>query len=176
MALLVVATATGLGACAYNYAGQPGKSDPEEEGSSDPTVVDFESESESDSDSSDNSASDGQGGDADSGPAESDSPCGVETFKIHYYDASTRATKTIDCSKRKVVSVNRSPISQSELREAQKTGLPENTWYLLVDPEGLRASFLSNDQLVGVSEEFDLQFLGRDDERDLLIYEYQDDL
>jgi hypothetical protein len=168
--------------CAYNYAGQEGEEQQQREVTEDPNVVQIDDGEQSDG--SDDPDGDEESTEAEGDPAESaestsgepNSGCGVEVFEIHYYDASTQITKKIDCQGREVVSVNRSPISQSKRQAADSSGLPEETWYLLVDPKGIRAKFLTNDQLITISREFDIQFLGRDQKRNLLIYEYRGDL
>lgn len=104
------------------------------------------------------------------------SPCSVETFQLHFFDDSTRITQTVDCDEREVVEVRRSSFDKKRREVAEKAGLPRNTWYLLVDPRGLRANFLSDQQVVQLSREYELRFLGRDTERGLLIYEYRGDL
>ena len=163
--------------CAYNYAGQEGDEEEQKQtATEDPNVVQIEEKESSDRSSDDSDdAPDGQEEEAASKEPDSES-CGVELFKIYYYDASTQITKKIDCDHREVVSVNRSPISQTKRQSADSSGLPEQTWYLLVDPKGIRAKFLTNDELVKISREFNIQFLGRDQTRNLLIYEYRGDL
>jgi hypothetical protein len=111
------------------------------------------------------------GGDPDEGSA-----CSVETFQLHLFDDSTRVTQTVDCEDREVVEVRRSSFERKQLEAAEKAGLPRDTWYLLVDPTGLRSTFLSDEQIVQLSREYRFRFLGRDTERGLLIYEYRGDL
>jgi hypothetical protein len=104
------------------------------------------------------------------------SACSVETFQLHFFDDSTRIAQTVDCQQREVVEVRRSSFDQKHREAAEKAGLPRHTWYLLVDPKGLRSTFLSDEQIVQLSKEYDFRFLGRETERGLLIYEYRGDL
>lgn len=110
------------------------------------------------------------------GDPEEPSACSVDSFQLHLFDDSTRITQTVDCEKREVVEVRRSSFDEERREAAEQAGLPRNTWYVLVDPKGLRSTFLSDEQIVELSREYDLRFLGRDTERDLLIYEYRGDL
>lgn len=160
--------------CAWNYAAGTDsgeESEQTEPAREDPNVVQIETDSNGGS-----SANSTQTGGGDAGAEDSSSPCGQRTFEIHSYDESTRTTKRIDCRHRKIVSVNRAPIDEEQLEVAERAGLPKSTWYVLVDPKGLRSEYLTKDQLMRIQREFDLRFLGRDDERQLLIYEYRGDL
>ncbi|MFB6373283.1 MAG: hypothetical protein ABEN55_09260 [Bradymonadaceae bacterium] len=173
--------------CAWGYAGQSDRDEATESETDDASAVEIRDENGDDkSDAEGERQATGESGEPDSpvdgtgtAGASADgetSPCGIETFEIHYFDDSTQVTKRIHCARRKVVSVKRSPMTQKKLRSAEQSGLPEGTWYVLVDPKGVRSSFLTNDQLIRISREYDLQFLGRDESRDLLIYEYRGDL
>lgn len=169
-----LATGVGVASCAWGYAGKPTEKSAETKEKDDPNVVEVDEQEGSSADEQTSEKADQKDGrNSDAGE---ESPCGVEDFEVHYFDASTRVTKKIDCVEREVLSVNRSPISRKQLRTAKDAGLPEDTWYLLVDPKGLRAKFLTNDQLIKISREFDIQFLGRDEQRNLLIYEYRGNL
>ncbi|QDG54177.1 hypothetical protein FIV42_26570 [Persicimonas caeni] len=106
--------------------------------------------------------------------AEPSSPCGVDTFTITRYSPEGRVAKTIDCVERRVVNVKREPMGHSQLVEARQAGLPEGNWYLLVDPKGLRAKYLSNAELIKISKQFDVEYVGKDRQRNLAIYEYRD--
>jgi hypothetical protein len=102
--------------------------------------------------------------------------CAVRTFDVHFYDASTRITKTIDCEHRRVVNVHRTPMGRTFYREAREANLPEQTWYLLVDPIGNRDDVLSNQDLMHLAQHFSVKLLGRDRSSDLLVYEYLDEI
>lgn len=168
---LLVLAGTG---CAWNYAAgteSEEESEQTEPARDDPNVVRIESEPNGGT-----SATSTQNGGGDAGDEDSSSPCGQRTFEIHSYDESTRTTKRIDCRHRKIVSVNRAPIDEEQLEAAERAGLPKSTWYVLVDPKGQRPEYLTKDRLMQIQREFDLRFLGRDDRRQLLIYEYHGDL
>lgn len=111
-------------------------------------------------------------------PESRDEPidCTVETFAVHYYDEDERVTKQISCEDREVLGVQRAALGAEQRRVAREAGLPGETWYLLVDPEGAHPDVLDRRELLEISREFDVQFIGRDAERGLLIYEYQGDL
>lgn len=99
--------------------------------------------------------------------------CGVDTFEIHFYSPTSRITKTVDCAERKIVQIQRNPMGDGSLQQAREAGLPEETWYVLVDPDGLRANYLSNAEFIEIAGEYDLDFLGKYQKEDLLIYEYR---
>lgn len=172
VALVAALTALGLSACAWSYASQRDEPGSKKKREAEPKVVDVPGPSEDDSSKRKPSAApDGP----DAGPREP-VQCAVETFDVHFYDESERVTKRISCKHREVVDVQRSAVTEAQLKVAREAGLPEETWYILVDPEGTRSKFLSRQELLEVSREFDVQFLGRDAERQLLIYEYRADL
>lgn len=98
------------------------------------------------------------------------SPCGIPVFDIHWFDASTRITHSIDCESRKVLRVQRNPIGDTGYQDARASGLPEKEWYLLVDPRGVRTRYLTNDQLLKLSRQIELEYHGQDTTEDLLIY------
>lgn len=101
--------------------------------------------------------------------------CAVATFDIHYFDPTTRITKTIDCNERTVVNVSRTPMGRTFYQEALEAKLPPETWYLLVDSRGERPALLNAQQLTQVSERFSVKLHGRDLSQDLLVYEYLDE-
>jgi len=171
----LVAVVLFASSCAWGYAGQTEDEDETApESSDDPNVVEVADDAggEPPDSTSDETARSGaeSSGDGDR------SPCGVETFEIHYFDDSSQVTKEIHCARREVLEVKRNAIDPEKLHSAEQAGLPKDTWYLLVDPEGVRSTFLNNDQLIRISQEYDVQFLGRDEHRDLLIYEYRGNL
>lgn len=155
-------------ACAYDYAAEEGKVVVEKEPEAKASVVELEEPS----------VEKQQRAAARTSPepkqAEPSSPCGVDTFTITRYSPEGRVAKTIDCAQRKVVSVTREPMGHSQLVEARQAGLPEGNWYLLVDPKGLRAKYLSNAELIKISKHFEVEYVGKDQERNLAIYEYRD--
>ena len=179
--VLIVGTGGSGSGCAWGYAGQEGEKEKTNNVKGDPNLVEVDDEDDEEDEDDEASerqsdAVDSEDGDDPTAEADAQSPCGIRTFEVHYFDSSTQVTKQIDCTQREVVSVNRSPIGQQKLRSAEHAGLPESTWYLLVDPKGVRSKFLTNDQLIKISQEFKIQFLGRDEKRNLLIYEYRGDL
>ncbi len=165
--ILIVALVAGAG-CAPGHAGQSSAESPP---GGDEQAAEPSSES-TDAGQSEHQTKVGESGE---NPDEA-SACGVETFQLHFFDESTRITQTVDCKEREVVEVRRSSFDQKRRKAAENAGLPRNTWYLLVDPKGLRPDFLSDEQIIRLSREYDLRFLGRDTDRGLLIYEYRVDL
>ena len=157
-----------LSGCAYGYAGQEAKTRTEKEVKPSVKVVEVKEDP------------DDEGGDTDetetTEPAEPESPCGTRTFDIFYYTSSTRVTKTLDCVERSVANVERTPMGETTYIDAQAAGLPEGSWYLLVDPKGVRANYLNNDQLLRISREFEIEYFGRDSERGLLVYLFQEEI
>lgn len=179
---LALLTATGAlaSSCAYDYAGQESKAVAEKEPVVKPEVVELEGaptstqqvEPAADSQPADSQQTNSP--QSDPQQAEPSSPCGVESFTIARFTPEGRVAKTIDCVQRKVVRVEREPMGHSQLVEARQAGLPEGTWYLLVDPKGLRAKFLSNAELIELSKQFEVEYVGKDRRRNLAIYEYRD--
>lgn len=164
-ALLVAFAFSG---CAYGYAGKEGKRRSEREYKPRVKVVTIK-ESPDDEDPK----PDEDKPDKPDKPDAVTSPCGTPTFEIFYYSGSTQVTKTVDCLRRSIVDVKRTPIGESAYSEAQSAGLPEGSWYLLVDPKGGRGDFLNNAQLLKLSREFSIEYYGHDTSRDLLVYLYQ---
>lgn len=146
--------------CAYGYAGQEGKRRTEKENNPSVKVVEIK----------EGPADDEKEPEPEPKP---ESPCGATTFHIFYYTDSTQVTKTVDCMQRAVVDIQRTPIGETTYVDARAAGLPESSWYLVVDPKGIRANFLNNAQLLKLSREFSIEYYGRDSSRDLLVYLYQ---
>ncbi len=157
--LLVFVLAATQFACAYNYAGKEGKVRTEPKKDQNPQVVTLDKDK-----------------DQQPPPAADDSPCGIKQFAVHFYNSTTSMTRTVDCAKRTVVSVDRAPMGESIYNSQKMSGLPEDRWYIEVDPKGLRAAFLNNQQLLKLSREFNIEFHGRDSDRGLLIYIFLEDL
>lgn len=157
--LLVLGLAVTQFACAYNYAGKEGKVRTEPKKDQNTQVVTLDKDKE----------------DA-APPKTDDSPCGVKQFPVHFYNATTSMTRTVDCVERTVVNVDRAPMGESIYNNQKTSGLPEDRWYIEVDPKGLRAAFLNNQQLLKLSREFNIEFHGRDADRGLLIYIFLEDL
>ncbi|MBA2661476.1 MAG: hypothetical protein H0U74_04230 [Bradymonadaceae bacterium] len=160
LALLVSASVSG---CAWGYAGREGRSasEPSPGQTTDAEMVTINHEDPP----------------RQSEPKEepkASSPCGLPTVDIYFYNPTTRVVKTLDCVERTVVNVLRTPIGQTAFQEARAANLPEDTWYVLVDPQGLRSNYLSNQNIVEMSQHFEVRFLGRDLTHDLLIYEFLD--
>ena len=157
--ILIVA----LSSCAYGYAGKEAKRRSEREYK--PTVKVTINENDKKEEQQDEPE-----------PAKQpESPCGTPTFAIHFYSGSTEVTKTVDCTRRSVVDVKRSEIASGAYADHQAAGLPEESWYLLVDPKSTRDGYLNNAQLLKLSREFAIEYYGRDTSRDLLVYLYQQD-
>lgn len=152
--------------CANGYAGQEGRQrkDPQQE--TNVRVVEVK-----DAPSSTNGATDDA---AEKPPAKAESPCGVDTFDIHFYGDGAHVTKTIDCVSRKIVDVSRTPMAESQFMQARAAGLPEAAWYILVDPRGNRQDILDNTALLKLSLVFQIDYFGRDTSSDLLVYLYDD--
>lgn len=156
-------------ACAYGYAGQEGK-ERATDVQKNPTVKvvtvkDAPAEKKDEQEPAKKTVE----------SAKPESPCGVPTFQIYYYTNASRVTKTIDCTARKIVDVQESPMAEANYAEARSAGLPEASWYVLVDPKGLRADYLDNANLLKLSRQFQIDYYGRDSGRDLLVYLYNDD-
>jgi hypothetical protein len=160
-----------LTGCAYGYAGQEAKTrtDPRDQPKKSNVRVVEVSEKEKE-------ASDDETAGEAPPPAEDTSPCGVDTFDIYYFTGSTQVTKTIDCIERKVTNVNRTPMGETTYVDAKAAGLPEGSWYILVDPKAIRANYLNNDHLLKLSREFEIEYFGRDASRDLLVYLFKEEL
>lgn len=150
-------------ACSYGYAGREGQRRSEREYKPTVPVVTI-NEDPDDADAKPTKPAE---------PAEPESPCGRATFEIFYYTGSTQVTKTVDCLRRSVVDVKRGDIPEDTYARAQSSGLPEASWYLLVDPTGEQPTFLNNAQLLKLSRQFSIDYYGRDTTRNLLVYLYQ---
>lgn len=150
--------------CAYGYAGKEAKKRSEREYK--PTVKVTVREAEEDPDEKEPDEPPPE-------PKKPESPCGTPTFQIFYYTGSTQVVKTVDCKQRSVVDIAQTEIPSATYENQQSAGLPEASWYLLVDPKGQRADVLNNSQLLKLSREFSIEYYGRDTARDLLVYLYQ---
>ena len=150
--------------CAYRYAGEKAPDRHYDEEPDDARVVELEE------DDSRVQTSDEQKAKA------PESPCGLERFEVHRFDHEKRITRTIDCRSREVVKVERAPLGQSQLDSLRDRGHPEDTWYLLVDPEGLRSNYINNVELLKMRGQFELAFEGRDNSEELMIYTLQEKL
>ena len=151
--------------CAYGYAGQEGKTRAERQYK--PTVKVVTVEEAPDDEPEEETKNEE--------PAAVESPCGTPTFEIFYYSSSSKVQKTIDCSQRTVVRTNETTLGEAAYASAQSSGLPESSWYVLVDPKGVRSEYLNNAQLLKLSRQFTIEYFGRDAARDLLVYLYQDE-
>jgi hypothetical protein len=99
-----------------------------------------------------------------------ESPCGIDTFELHRFDTEKRVTRTVDCRTKEVLKVERNPLGQTQLDALRGRGHPEQSWYLLVDPEGLRSNYVNNVELMKMRQQFALEFEGKDRREDLMIY------
>lgn len=172
--LVFVATLVTLAAgCAWGYAGEDSKVVTEPQAPQHTEVVKLDQSPQAkqqphDQDSTASASSD-QSASADQGL-----PCGVATFTIERFTAEKRELKTINCVERTVVHVERTPMGATQLQAARDAGYPEGQWFLLVDPKGLRAKYVSNAELIKISKQFHVHYLDKDREHNLLIYEYKD--
>lgn len=154
-----------LSGCAYGYAGQKGRDRVEPTEETNVAVVEVkETEVPEESEPTAEPAE----------PTAPESPCGVDTFDIHFYGDGAHVTKTIDCVSRKIVDVSRTPMAESQFMQARAAGLPEAAWYILVDPRGNRQDILDNTALLKLSLVFQIDYFGRDTSSDLLVYLYDD--
>ncbi len=152
--------------CAYGYAGKEGKRVEEPQTKTSVKVVTVE-ETES------TVVEETPAVEEPPGPQ---SPCGVRTFQVEYYDPSKRQVKTIDCVTRSVVDSREEPVLEARFAEWKSAGLPDSQWYVLVDPKGARPSYLDNSTLLKLSRQFSIDYYGRDASRDLLVYLYQEEV
>jgi hypothetical protein len=152
--------------CAYNYAGEdaPDRHYSEEK-SDDARVVKVKQADESTVKTS-----------REQKAKSPDSPCGVETFEVHRYDPEKHMTRTVDCRTKEVVKVERKPLGQTQLDTLRDRGHPEDAWYLLVDPEGLRSNYVNNVELMKMRKHFELAFEGKDRREELMIYTVEESL
>lgn len=155
--------------CAYGYAGQEAKTrtDPRDETKTNTRVVTMKEKDDGDEKKPDDDPPE---------PEKNTSPCGIPSFEIYYFTGSTKVTKTIDCAERAVSDIQRTPMGETTYVDAKAAGLPEGTWYILVDPKGIRANYLNNDHLLKLSREFEIEYFGRDASRDLLVYLFKEEL
>lgn len=160
--LVLVGTLCVLSSCAWEYAGRDGHVPTQKKTTPDSRRLQ--------ADQPDEVAASGD----DAASSKQESLCATPTFTIERFTPQSRIHKQIDCATGEVVQTKRVPMTDSRLRQARADGLPEDTWYVLVDPSGLRTRFLDNDALVQLAQRFELRFLGKDDQRDLVIYEYVD--
>lgn len=171
---LLLTAALLLSGCAYGYAGQEGQRREEPEQKTNTRVVEVREGPDP------NEEQEEEGGDQDATAFEestqAESPCGVRVFDIFHYSGSTQVKKTVDCLDRAITDVQRTPMKEASYVDARAAGLPEDTWYILVDPKGVRADYLNNAQLLRLSRQFEIEYFGRDASRDLLVYLYQDDV
>ena len=104
--------------------------------------------------------------------ANSTSPCGVPEFKIHFFDANSRIEKTIDCVTKLVVDTKRTDVEPANFDTQRSDNLPPKTWYLLVDPAGADRTQINNQNLLKLSQQFHIEFFGRHERKNLLVYTY----
>ena len=105
-------------------------------------------------------------------PPEMESPCGVEQFTIYFFDSTSQIEKKIDCTTKKVVDTKQSKVDAALFKSQQNDNLPPGTWYLLVDPAGANISYISNQSLLKLSQQFQIEFFGRHESKNLLVYSY----
>ncbi|MEZ4462355.1 MAG: hypothetical protein R3E66_22045 [bacterium] len=148
--------------CAYNYAGKEGKVAPEPRETQDSRVVELKTEPEVVVE--------------DPPKVVSNSPCSTPTIDLQFFDASTQVVRTLDCNTRKFLNVKRTPLGETTYQERRASGLPEARWYFLVDPTGTRTNYPNNDVLLKVSQNFKIEFYGRETGKGLLVYLFLEEL
>lgn len=145
-------------ACAYNYAAREGRRT---------TTSEASTEHATDANAGEPSAA--------SASAEPDEPkpevCAQLTFEVHYFDDEARQTRQVACEGGEVLSVQRAPATGSFLERARQARHPERTWFVLVDPKGLRTRYLTNRQLRELQSRYQAELVGRDPVDDVLIYQ-----
>ena len=154
--------------CAYGYAGQEGKQRSEETIRQDVKVVEVKKV--------ETKPVDDKTAPVRTSKMDPDSPCGISRFSIYFYERGSRVEKVIDCKARKVVDTKREGFEPALYEEAVASNIPQQTWYFLVDPHGGGNAELSNDHLIRLSREFQIEFFGRHEKRNLLIYTFLDKL
>ena|SRR5690554_3853510 len=154
-ALLVMTVGLMASACAYNYASREGRRTTTSEASTEP-------------------AAEANAGEP-SASAKPDEPkpdvCAQLTFEVHYFDDEARQTRQVACEGGEVLSIQRAPTTGSFLDRARQARHPERTWFVLVDPEGLRTRYLTNRQLRELQSRYQAELVGRDPVEDVLIYQ-----
>ncbi len=138
-----------LSGCAYNYAGNEGKVRKEPVERTQTEVVELKQTSTPADEA------------REALEPESTSKCGIEVFTTYYYDATTQVERQVRCDDKTVVEVKRKPLGESLYTDRKKLGYPEETWFILVDPRGVKAAHLNNDHLLKLSREFRIEFHGR---------------
>lgn len=166
MRFLLLFTVCVLCGCAYSYAGKDGKTREEESIRQDVKVVEIKKdEKEKKNDSLKPMQT----------SKVSDSPCGIAKFSIFFYEKGSRVEKVIDCKARKVVETKQDGFETALYDDAQASNIPAKTWYFLVDPHGNQTT-VTNEHLIKLSREFQIEFFGRHEKKNLLIYTFLDSL
>ncbi|TXD39201.1 hypothetical protein FRC98_02030 [Lujinxingia vulgaris] len=101
--------------------------------------------------------------------------CARLTFEVHYFDDEARHLRQVACESGEVLSVQRVPMTNSFMERARQARHPERTWFVLVDPEGLRTRYLTNRQLRELQARYQVELVGRDPVDDVLIYQLHSD-
>ncbi len=144
--------------CAYSYAGKEGKVRSEPRREQDTRVVELKTDPAVE-----------QAPEQEE-PIKSTSPCLAPTLALHYFDATTQVVRTLDCTSRKFANISRTPLGESTYQDRRSAGLPEARWYFLVDPTGTKADYPNNDVLLKVSQNFKIEFYGRETGKGMLVY------
>lgn len=159
MRLILYILAFALSGCAYSYAGQDGKSRDESSKKQDVKIVEVkpaENPQETEPEPVTN--------------LDPDSKCGIARFSIHFIEETATREKVIDCETKAVVETKQPGPANYE--QAVASNLPTKTWYFLVDPHGAGATELNNDHLIKLSRQFEIEFFGRHQTKNLLIYTF----
>lgn len=150
--------------CAYNYAGQEGKNRQKRPDPKNVEVVSVEEDEEAKRDTETDES-------VPTDPVEPEaSPCGVEKFDVHQYAADGLMKKTIECRSGDTVDVERVPLSDNAYQRMKDDGYPPGKWYIVVEPRSVADGVLNNDHLLQMSREFEIDYFGRIDGGDQLVY------
>ena len=101
-----------------------------------------------------------------------ESPCGVEAFNVYYMESNRRMTKRIDCRSGTVLEMRSFKVSENDHRHHVSINLPTNAWYLLVDPTGTRADYVSNDELLKLSKYYSVKYHDRVANSAYIVYTF----
>lgn len=106
-------------------------------------------------------------------PAPPTSPCGVDSFQIFRFNTEQITNKTIDCNAKSVTDTSSASLAQPA-SSMVSAGYPQDRWYFVVDPKGEETAAINNTVLLKLSQEYDVEFYGRDASTGLLVYLFLD--
>lgn len=169
--LIVIAAFVLTPACAYNYAGSEGKVQKDPRPRQSVEVVKLKEAEESKEPDKDQPPDDAP---APTTTADADSPCGVEHFTVFEFSSTREVQTVVDCESKRVVSRDESRIAGTPFARRRARGLPKDQAYILVDPYGKTDGILTNDHLLKLSREFEIEFYTKTQDG-LLIYLFHED-